>query len=700
MATLQKIRDRAGLLIAIVIGLALLAFVLGDLLNTGSSVFVRQKMEIAEVDGRSISITEYEERVADLEEIYKINSGQENLDQATVENIREQAWQSMIQEYVTEDEFEKLGIGISDDEVFDMVQGRDPHPIIRQIFTDPQTNMFNRSGLLQFLRSMDQDQSGAQRTFWLYLERQIINDRALNKYNNLIGKGMYATRFEARLDHRQSNRRVDASYIVRRFNTVPDTAITFGEKDLKNYYEKHKYEYRQEASRDIEYVVFDIVPSKSDYAAAEKWINDMYSDFASAENMKQFVSLNSDSPYDETNYKKEGLPDTLQEFMFNAEIGDIFGPYFENDSWKIARLAEINYLPDSVRARHILIQPTQQMPFAEAEALADSLAEAIRGGSNFAEIANEVSADNASALQGGDLGWFEEGTMVKPFNDAAFDAEVGEIQVVESRFGFHILEVLNRGPEVKKVQVALLERKVEPSSKTYDNIYARAANFAGQNRDYESFQEAAAQRGYNVRVATDLTAFQKNIPGLEYPREMIRWAFEAKENDVSDVFEFGDKYVVAALTEVREEGYAPFESKKAEIELEVKKQKKGEKISREIEALMQDHQNLDELAREMDLLVQEAPDLRFATVSIPGAGIEPKVIAAAVVLDENEISKPVTGNNGVYVIGVNSITEAGPEELELIRGRMLQVNNTQANFQAIESLRDASDIEDNRANFY
>ncbi len=700
MATLQKIRNRAGILIAVVIGMALLAFVMGDLFSSGQSMFSRSRTELAEINGRNISIMDFQQRVENLAEIYRLRMGQSALDQSTMENIREQTWNTLVREYVTSSEYKALGLGVSEDETFDMVQGINPHPIVRNLFTDPETGQFNRSFLFQFLRTMDQDPTGQQKAYWLFLEKEIINDRAFTKYTNLIRKGLNVTSLEAGKRAGISNQRVDFSYLVIPYSELADTAVEFSQSDLREYYREHKNEYAQEASRDIEYVIWEVLPSEEDDRNAKQWIENIKDEFKSSDEPGQFVNMNSDVPYDDMNHTYGDLSGEIKDFMFNeATAEDVYGPYFEENAYKLARLVEINYLPDSVRARHILIQPNQQLSMEEAREIADSLKTAIDNGAGFARLARENSMDG-SAGDGGDLGWFTEGTMVKSFSDTCFHSAVGEVQIVESRFGVHIVEVLEKSRDVKKIKVAVLVRKVEPSSETYQKIYSRAIRFAGENDTYDKFIEAVENNDLVSRSANGLTEFQKNITGLESPRELIRWAFSAEKHEISPIFEFGDNFVVAALTEVREEGYADFEQVREEIEANVIREKKAEKLAARINRHLSPAESLDELAGKLGRRVQEASDISFSSVSFSGGGIEPEVVAAATALEPELISQPVKGNNGVYVISVNQVDAPETDNIEATRNRLSILRQSRAGYEAFEALKEISGIEDNRARFY
>ncbi len=700
MATLQRIRNRAGLLVAVIIGMAIFAFVLQDLLTGGKTAFVRSKYTFAEIDGNSVQYDEYTARVEKLAEYYRLRIGQTSLDEQTMESIREQTWQDMVREFVTQNEYKELGISVSTDEMMDMVQGQNPHPVIRSLFTDPQTGILNRTFLVQFIRTMNEDPSGAQKTIWLYLENEIMKDRAWSKYNNLIRKGLYITDLEAENNYRETGRRMDFRYVVKRFTAIPDSAITVTENDLQKYYRDHEKDYNQEATRDLEYVVFEVIPTDEDDRQAAEWINRIKAEFETVEDPVSLVNMESDLPYDDMNHTDGSLPQIINDFMFSSSVGAVYGPYFEASSYRLARLVEVNYLPDSLHARHILLQPDNNTDAAGLMALADSLQEVLESGGDFAAIARQYSMDG-SASEGGDLGWFPEGQMVKPFSDSCFYGHIGRIMQVQTQFGIHLIEVLEKSRNVKKVKVAYLSRNVEPSSETYQNVYSQAVRFAGLNNTYEKFNTAISEENLTKRYASDITASQKTITGLEQPRALIRWVFEADLHQVSEeIFEFGNKYVVGAVTGIREKGIAPLDQVRSQVELEVKKQKKAALISQEFNESLASAQNIDELAGGTGLTVMEANNVNFASVSVPTAGIEPNVIATASVLAPNQLSLPVQGNNGVYVIVVVNVTEPQEAELASQKARMASLRESQANYEAYQALQEAANIQDNRGKFF
>jgi peptidyl-prolyl cis-trans isomerase D len=700
MATLESIRNRAGVLVAVVIGLALFAFILGDILGSGPSLFTNSQFEIAEIAGRSVSYQNFQQKVDEITEIHLLNTGQSALDSETHERIREQAWQQLQRQIILEQEYERLGIDVSPEELFDMVQGANVHPYIRQLFTDPSTGIFNQSAVLQFLRSMGQDPSGQQRAYWMYVENEIVQERKQAKYNNLISKGLYVTPLQAQQAWEENNKSVDFNFIVQRFNTVHDSLVSITPAEIRRYYRQNRNDFRQTASRDIEYVTFDITPSEQDDLLAREWIEQMEDEFREVEEVRQFLSLNSDTPWNPRNFRKNELPESIADFMFEAQPGDIYGPYFENNSYRLSRLVAINSVPDSVRARHILLQPASEMDYQRAREQADSLLNVLRRGGDFQTMALQYSDDTGSRFDGGNLGWFEEGMMVPEFNDAVFAARRGDYFIVETQFGFHIVQVTERAREVKKVQVATLSREVTPSSRTYQRIYSRASQFAGQNNTYEKFTQAAAEDGVPLRMANNILINDQRLPGLNSGREVIRWAFEARENSISPIFEVEDKFIIAALTNVRTDGYQQLDEVRNEIESILVRKRKGEIIASRMQESLQAHDDIYSLAGSLNTNVEQASNILFSSLSVPGAGIEPGLIATAQIIEENSISHPVIGENGVYVLEVTAVRIPEEKDLEMEKIRIANSKRARVDFEAFEALRDEANIKDNRYKFF
>ena len=697
MATLQKIRNNAGLLVSIIIGLALLSFILGDLFTSGDTLFNRSRYNVAEIDGKSIAVDEFQRKIDENVENYKRQTGQNGLDQATTENIQEQTWNQMIQDYIMGAQLDELGLDISGDELFDMVQGNNIDPQIKQIpiFQNQQTGQFDRALVLQFLKNKEQDPSGNAQASWSAFEKALVQDKINQKYNTLIEKGLFATSIQAKKEMENKNTKADFDYVTIKYNSVSDSLISFTEKELEKYYDEHKDKYEQKETREIVYVTFPVVASDDDDKDTKKWIEGMKSEFSSTENNEQYISLNSDVPFDGNYYSKAELPESIA-FLFDSPVGTTYGPYKEADAYKISKVVDFKSLPDSVKARHILIKPEAGV---NAMAKADSLLALIKKGGNFAELAKTNSSDG-SASQGGELGWFPAGAMVKPFNDACFFGKKGDLLTVETQFGAHVIEILDQSKKSNKVEIATLVRTISPSSKTYQLTYAKASKFGASNRDIASFLAAADKEKLTVKVAS-LKRDDKQVAKIENSRSLVRWAYSAEKGTVSEIQEFGDLFLVSGLKEVQNEGIASFKVVRSEVEREVKKEKKAAYLIEKMSNAGKSASTLQAIATSLQTEVKEVSNASFAGYTIPGIiGGEPELQAAMLSLPVNKISEPIEGRSGVFVIQVKNIQKPSSADPSIEKAALARSYRSRVNYQVFEAIKEASKIEDRRSNFY
>jgi peptidyl-prolyl cis-trans isomerase D len=705
MSALQFLRERAGVLVAGVIGLSLFLFVVSDFFGGGRGQRIKQKKyyEIGRINGEYISYQDYEQRVQNLQEIYKL-SGTTNIDEATAETIREQMWQQMVREKILDTQYKNLGIGVSTEELDEMVLGNEPHQIVKQLFTDRQTGQFNKSFLVNFLKSIEVDETAKK--YWLFFENEIVADRMNAKYNSLVTKGLYITSKQTEFENSLALRTADFSYILKNYSDVADSSVNVTDAEIKAYYTSHRENYKRNAQRDIEYVTFDITPSEDDRILAEKWINNTRSEFAAATDAVQFINNSSDTRHTGLYSPLSGIPDVLKAFVKKEDLKDVYGPYLENGSYKLARLLDASDRPDSVHARHILISPKQTLTMEQVKQKADSLVKLIKSGLPFQIIAMSNSDDQGSAQVGGDLGWIKEGQMVVPFNNACFTTKKGILTTVETNFGIHIIEVLDQSKKVRKYEVGIIDRKILPSSITNQKVYAEASRFAGSIETYDKFTKAVADSNLNKRVANNITPQQKTLPGLDKPRLLIMSLFQAETGkivlDVNQqaVFEIGDKYVVAYCTKVNEEGIAPETDVKNDIRYSVLKDKKADLISAQFNTYKAGGKTLEEIASTAALKVSEATQVNFRSYSVPGAGVEPALVGAASIAEQNVVSGPIKGNNGVYIINVNNVTTATSEDAKLLKERLMATFQMRGTYEAYEALKKNANVIDKRYKFY
>jgi peptidyl-prolyl cis-trans isomerase D len=494
---------------------------------------------------------------------------------------------------------------------------------------------------------------------------------------------------------------VDAEYVVAGFNSIPDTDITITNKDLKSYYKKHINNYKQEESRDIRFAYFEILPSEEDYKLAEENLNSLISDFANAGDARLFVSQESDLPPDIRNYAEgEIVPDTLNDFMFSAKVGDTFGPYFYENSYRVSRLAEINFLPDSARARHILLQVTASNQATILET-ADSLKNLIKEGVSFVLLAMTNSMDN-SAQAGGDLGWFREGTMVQTFNDSVFYGRKGDLKTVITDYGVHIVEITDQSRPVKKIKVATLVKNVVPGDKTDQEYYAKANEFAGMHDNYDSFIEAVNDSSFtgNSQPVPNLAPMDKSLPGIQNARQLVIWAYQAEPGDVSSVLKFDNKYVVGTVEKVREKGFIPMDEILTELEIAVRKEKKAALLAEKMAGAASGASSLEPIATTFETQVQSVTALNYSSDIFGTSGIDPAPVAAALTLQSGVISAPVVGENGVYVIKVNKVDDVALGEISLTKQSLKNTYGALVSYYSYGALEKLAGVVDNRREFF
>jgi len=705
MSALQFLREKAGVLVAGVIGLSLFLFVVSDFFGKGRGQRMKQKKyyEIGQIGGEYVSYQDYELRLQNLLEIYKL-SGRTNLDEATTETMREQTWQQMVREKILDSQYKKLGIGVSTEEVDELVLGNNPHQIVQQLFTDQTTGTFNKSFLVNFLKQTELDETAKK--YWLFFENEIVNDRMNTKYNNLVSKGLFVTSKQAEFDKLLAENTVDFSYILKNYALISDSSVTVSGSEIEAYYSNHKESYKRTALRDIEYVSFDVVPSEDDIKQTEQWINKTKEEFATAPDPVQYINLSADSRYVGFFLPLNDVPENLKDFVRKEDLNSVYGPYIEDGSYKVAKLLAVADRPDSVHVRHILLTPNQNRTLAVVKQQADSLMKLIKSGTPFEALAIANSDDQGSAQLGGDLGWFPEGRMVVPFNNACFSGKKGDIKTAETTFGIHIIEILAQSKSTRKYNIGIIDRKIIPGSITNQKYYSEASQFAGTNDTYDKFIKAIAAQGLNKRVANDIAPQQKTLPGLDNPRSLIMSLFQAEKGKIvldpsqQAVFEVGNKYVVAFCTKAQEDGIAPVKDVENDIKFALIKDKKAELISAEFSKNYSSGKTIDDIARSMGLTVQEATQVNFRSYTVPGVGTEPALVGAASAVKQGTIAGPVKGINGVYMLAANNVTAAKSEDLKLIQDRLKATFQMRGTYEAYEALRKGANIIDKRYKFY
>jgi peptidyl-prolyl cis-trans isomerase D len=698
MTTLETLRTKAGIFISIVIGIALLAFIVNaDTLATARAIFSSND-DVGVIAGNKISREEFESLLGYNTQIYEINyalsSQSAPMNEEIKENLRNQTWQDLFNKYVVNAECDKTGLAVSDVELTDLtVTGANLSPIVSQRFTNPQTGTVDRAQLQNFVANID----GMYKLWWIDIENLVRRNQLFSRYTQLESKSNYINSLELEYALEGEKNSVEFSYVVKDYSSVPDSVIAYKESDLEDYYKKNKLKYKSTRSRDIEFVAFTVKPSADDYEKVMYKMEDLQSkmDTLSSSALYLFARRNSDVAPDSTYYKKGELPAIIDSVVFKREVGDVLPYYQEGDTYILTGIVEFREVADSVNADHILFTP-------ENEPKIDSVYNLIKTGkASFADMAREFGSDG-TAGNGGNLGWFDYKNMVRPFSDSCFFNPVGSLMKVRTQFGVHIVKIRDAKLYNRKVRLATVRKNITPSKETYHNYYAQANKIAAQSRgSIDKFRAACAEEGLSPRTETNIGLESKSIGLYKQISNLVRWMYEAEEGDVSGVLEIDEKntYIVAALTGIKEAGISPFKKVKSQIIPEVVRTKKAEYLIRQMSEAKQDAATIDAVASKLGVTVTNvSPAVNFNSSYIPTLRTpDYKLLGAVTASPENQLSEPVAGETGVYLYVVTSIAENPQAQTpEALRSR-LEMNNYSV---VSKILYDKADVVDNRGRFY
>ncbi len=705
MAVIGKIRNYSGLLIA-VIGFALAAFVLGDFMGYGPGS--RQTMDVGKIGKTTISYQEFERRVQEQSENMRAESGASALSAADAFQVRQQVWNTMLRETLLDKEFEALGLDVSREELYDQLHGTEPHSLILRSFTNPSDGSYDPQSIVNFLRNF-QTLDPSVKVQWNNLQQFIVRDRLENKFHNLISKAYHMPEVLVKRDFHDRNASADIRFVYKPYTDIADSLVSVSARDLRRIYDENKESFRQDASRNISYVSFSVFPTEDDRNTLLKEIEDLREEFAQTEDVVPFVNSLSDRRFDPTYYSPGSLSLEIDPLFFEAEVGTLHGPYVEDNAFVLARLNDIQFRPDSMRASHILISYAGAMSAGpeidrspeRAREYADSLLQVVRRApASFGMLAMQLSDDRSSQFNMGDLEWFLDGEMVQPFNQAVIDNPVGSFVTAESDFGVHIIHITGKSPATKKIQVAKLTRDIVPSSRTYQAVYAQASEFAAMLRKEKDMNAVAATKEVPVRVAENIREMDFSIAGIDNPRGIIQWAFlgETKVGSFSRIFELDNRFIIASLTEARDEGIPKFEQVQDEVRALAVREKKFDMIAADMK---QAGASLQSVAEKLGREIMDATDLRFTSGQLPMVGNEPKVIGKAMTMQQNTVSAPIKGNNGVFVVELIAKSEAQlPEDLTPNKRIAQSGVANRVPQEAFQAIRNNARIEDNRNLFY
>jgi peptidyl-prolyl cis-trans isomerase D len=712
-SVLEKIRRRTGLLVGLV-GLALVIFILESLLGSGASIFGNEEYTTAGyINGHKIDRNEFINRLEQqLNNYRQRNQGHEVDDQ-----LRSQAIDGVIQQYVVDHvmmpEFKSIGLRIGDDELYQNVVVS-PAPSVIQNLTDPNSGKINE----QFARpdgTLDpakwrqavQNVTGESEMAVRQMEEMVKNSLYFQKFRSLVSKSMYVTNAEVMHANNARSSSADVRLVMKRYDDVNDSLVKITDDDIEKYYKEHTFMFRnKENTRRLEYVVFNITPSAEDVAAIEKEAQRTAEELKGKTIGEDSVVIAQESENGTISIKNLNrnsmiIRDTA---VFHAAPGTVFGPYNEGAYFKVYKLESINTVADSARVRHILIglndQQTRQQKRTKSQAKheADSLLTLIKEKKvGFDTLVKTVSDDAGSKTNGGDYGWFDEQeNFVEPFKNAGLRGVKGNISVVETEFGYHIIEVLDVSKSKHiSYQIAEVFKPIQASDETNQRIFAEASRFGGENNTGELFDKAVTEKKLIKRAAPQVREGDSRLPGLDAAKEVVRWAFTAKKGDVS-VFSMPDKHVVAKLSGIREKGTLPLEEVKEDVTIQVRELKKAEVLFAEF-AKAGNNIGLDELGKKLNVEVMVKPGYRFEDNNFPIAGIDATIAGTVAGMKNNQVSKPLSSHNGVFRVEVKNLVPAPAPDKVAVRGELYNSITSRSDYELFNALKEAADIEFHRS---
>jgi len=706
MGIMGFLRERMGTILAFFIGFALLAFIVSEVVRSGGSFFKDDNNELAVVNGEKVPYDEFNKKLEQNTNQFKQQSGQ-NISSQITSYIQETTWNQVLSDLLFKKEVEKLGLTVGDDESTNMVSGNTPDPQIARQFADQQTGAFDRNKLNQFLAYLSSSKADpAQKQGWADFLKQLIVAKQQMKYVNIVTNGLYVNSLEANDDYLAKNKLVSFKYATLDYASIQDSKVTLSDADYSAYYDAHKGEFKNpQEVRSFEYVSFNAAPSKEDSAAIKAEINKLVDSIKVTKNDSLFVQINSETKNPLAFQKKGTLEPKLDTLMFNAAKGFVYGPYVSNGSYKIAKLSEVKTTFDSVKTRHILINPATTGGIEKAIAKADSIKKLIQGGKSFAEMATTFSTDRGSAVKGGDIPAFDvngamagQGQITPEYTNAAFKANKGDLIVVTSQFGVHLIQVEDQKGSIKVVKVAIVDKPIQASSKTQTVAYSKAQGFLGALTK-DNFEAEAKKEGLKVNNAEDLNGTASGLPGLDNARDVVRWAFKADKGDLTDkVFTVGDQYIIPRLTEIKPKGTLTLDAVKKQIEPAVRNEVKAKQLDEKFQAALSGSSSIDQVAQKAGTKAVPVQNIVFANPVIPGQSAEYKVIGSIFGSQPNKLSKPVNGQQGVFVYFVDGFTNPAPLTNNVRQKQQIgQALVQRAQGQVLDALKDNAIVKDNRA---
>lgn len=708
MALIGTLRNKMTKWVVGFVAVAISAFVLNDLFGNGPTAVFGNDNTVGEIGGSDISLKEYQDAIQERENSYIMNFGRQPGDRERP-LLQQQAWEYLIAQKAIKPEFERVGIRVTTDEIWDMIQGKNIDEGVKNSFLDSAGN-FNRADLMSRIQEWEEVptdpqllamwQQGNYR--WSTFKRDLALGRERVKYENLLIKSNYVTKAEAERDYHSQNDVAEVKYLYVPFFAVSDSTVS--DSDLRAYYNRTKARYKAEQMRNLNYVAFSIEPSAEDSLQIREDLKTLAEGFKTTTNDSLYASTNTEGNEPFSKYNTSTLPAILADQKDNLVAGTVIGPFLDGDSYKVIKVTKVGRdTVGTAKASHILIRWDDESEASKkvAKEKARKILAEIKGGASFAAKAREHGTDG-TASQGGDLGWFSSGGMVKPFEDAVFGAKKSGVlaDVVETQFGYHLIDVTGV-VDYTSYAVATIEYSITPSEETQNAAFLKAQTFAADLSGVKEFSDRAKEQGLVVNQSNNVRTNDRLLNDLGEARQVVTWLFrDGKTGKVSDVFELSSDYIVAVMTSETNDGTRSFEAVKEEITPAVRNEVKGKKI---IEMLKAKTGTLEELAKEFgtDATVGSSSDLKFNSNTIPSIGLDPVAVGKIFSLENGKRSEPFAGENGVVVAELQNKTIAPAiGDYTMFKTQLQQTLDGRASMGIAEAIKGSANIQDNRYKFF
>ncbi|HTN67906.1 MAG TPA: peptidylprolyl isomerase [Dysgonamonadaceae bacterium] len=708
MATLQKIRNRAGLLVG-AIGIALIAFILGDLLTSGSTFMRKFQDKAFVVDGSIVSTQQYFDRVTEWEDFQKMISGESTLDENATSQIRDIVYQQMVKERILDLQSQKLGLTVSKEEMNDLVHGANTSPLLQQLplFVNPETGMFDRETLINFLATISTDEVSLPpeqiamvrqyKSIWLFIENLIKYQRLEEKYGALLSAAVMVNDVEASTTFAQSQQNADLMYAVQNYYSIPDSIATVTDAEIRSFYKDNQHLYKiSEPMAKITYFVKEIVPSDEDFEEIESMTPEVYEKLLTTTNVSSVVSDYSDVPYSDVYVSAKSLTPDERSFVESAEISDVYGPFRDGDSFKLFKYMAKTVAPDSVRLRMIGV-PESLANDSIVTAFIDSIHTVIKDGKEFTDVANELNPQS----NGGEVGWVREIDLAQAGSDVAqtiFSTPTGTVSKLKMPGQQTLIYVEEKTSPINKYKLAVVNMPVIPSDKTQNNIDNELNQFVANPEAQSNFIELAQEKGYSVIPSYTISASDHTLGQISGSRQVINWTFNEKKGAIKK-FDLTNNRIIARIDKLMPTGVAPLSEVSDDIRAMLIRDKKAEKVIANLES--KNLTTMQDYAQEMDTKIDSVRFVDFNTSNISNLGHEPVINAYAAYAPLNTVVGPLKGNMGVFVVDVfNRQQEEEDYDADQQKTEMRANTMYRLQMQAIQILMDKMKVVDNRYKFY